>query len=95
MNMQCILQKTESAAVLLMKLELNLLFDDVERYLVGRDVYFDTAYVLDKMSISQFEQDRQVTGSSSKGSREGAMVKEGCFSPKKTRKALENQGLLC
>lgn len=32
----------------------NLLFDDVERYLVGRDVYFDTAYVLDKMSIPQF-----------------------------------------
>lgn len=32
----------------------NLMFDDVERYLVGKNVYFDTAYVLDKMSIPQF-----------------------------------------
>ncbi len=27
----------------------NEMFDDVEKYLVGRDVYLDTAYVLDKM----------------------------------------------
>lgn len=32
----------------------NELHDDVERYLVGRDVYFDTAYVLDKMNQEQF-----------------------------------------
>lgn len=32
----------------------NGLFDDVERYLVGRDVYFDTSYVLDKMGKEQF-----------------------------------------
>lgn len=32
----------------------NRLFDDVERHLVGRDVYFDTSYVLDKISVKQF-----------------------------------------
>lgn len=32
----------------------NELYDDVERYLVGKDVYFDTAYVLDKMRQEQF-----------------------------------------
>lgn len=32
----------------------NLLFDEVEERLVGRDVYFDTAYVLDKMNPEQF-----------------------------------------
>lgn len=32
----------------------NRLFQDVEEYLVGREVYFDTAYVLDKMSQEQF-----------------------------------------
>lgn len=32
----------------------NNLFDDVERYLIGKDVYFDTSYVLDKMNQSQF-----------------------------------------
>ena len=32
----------------------NALYDDVERCLVGRDVYFDTAYVLDKMNQEQF-----------------------------------------
>ncbi len=32
----------------------NMLYDDVERYLVGRDVYFDTSYVLDKMPQEQF-----------------------------------------
>ena len=37
----------------------------------------------------------KVAGSSPKGSRKGAMVKGGGFLPKKTRKALENQGLLC
>ena len=37
----------------------------------------------------------KVAGSSPKGSRKGAMVKGGCFLPLKTRKALENQGLLC
>lgn len=29
------------------------LYDDVERYLVGRDVYFDTAVVIDKMNQEQ------------------------------------------
>ena len=37
----------------------------------------------------------KVAGSSPKGSRKGAMVKGWCFLPLKTRKALENQGLLC
>ena len=37
----------------------------------------------------------EVAGSSPKGRGKGAMVKEGCFLPSKTRKALENQGLLC
>jgi len=32
----------------------NEMFDEVEALLVGRDVYFDTAYVLDKMNPSQF-----------------------------------------
>ncbi len=32
----------------------NLMFDEVENRLVGRDVYFDTAYVLDKMKPWQF-----------------------------------------
>lgn len=32
----------------------NELFDDVERYLVGRDAYFDTSHVLDKMDQEQF-----------------------------------------
>lgn len=32
----------------------NLMYDDVEHYLVGRDVYLDTSYVLDKMPIEQF-----------------------------------------
>lgn len=32
----------------------NLMFDEVEARLVGRDVYFDTAYVLDKMNPWQF-----------------------------------------
>lgn len=31
----------------------NELFDDVERYLVSREVWFDTAYVLDKMDEKQ------------------------------------------
>ena len=31
----------------------NDLYDDVERYLVGKDVYFDTSYVLDKMNQEQ------------------------------------------
>ena len=37
----------------------------------------------------------KVAGSSPKGRGKGAMVKGGCFLPLKTRKALENQGLLC
>lgn len=32
----------------------NALYDDAERYLVGKNVYFDTAYVLDKMQQEQF-----------------------------------------
>lgn len=32
----------------------NTMYDDVERYLVGRDVYFDTSYVLDKMPKDTF-----------------------------------------
>lgn len=32
----------------------NQLADDVEQYLVGKDVYFDTSYVLDKMPEEQF-----------------------------------------
>ena len=32
----------------------NEMFDEVEALLVGRDVYFDTAYVLDKINPSQF-----------------------------------------
>ena len=32
----------------------NELFDEVEELLVGRDVYFDTSYVLDKMNPWQF-----------------------------------------
>ena len=32
----------------------NKLWDDVEKYLVGEDVYFDTGVVLDKMSQEQF-----------------------------------------
>lgn len=32
----------------------NAQWDDVERYLVGRDVYFDTGVVLDKMPREQF-----------------------------------------
>lgn len=32
----------------------NLMFDEVEERLVGRDVYLDTAYVLDKMNPEQF-----------------------------------------
>lgn len=32
----------------------NGLYDDVERYLVGMDVFFDTSYVLDKMPQEQF-----------------------------------------
>ena len=32
----------------------NLMFDEVEQRLVGRDVYFDTVYVLDKMDKEQF-----------------------------------------
>lgn len=31
----------------------NTLYDDVEKYLVGKDVYFDTSYVLDKMNQEQ------------------------------------------
>jgi len=37
----------------------------------------------------------KVAGSSPKGREKDAMVKEGCFSPLKTQKALEIQGLLC
>lgn len=32
----------------------NLMFDEVETRLIGRDVYFDTSYVLDKMNPWQF-----------------------------------------
>ena len=32
----------------------NEMADEVERYLVGQDVYFDTSYVLDKMDVQQF-----------------------------------------
>lgn len=32
----------------------NWLFDEVEQLLVGRDVYFDTSYVLDKIDCTQF-----------------------------------------
>jgi len=32
----------------------NEMFDEVEKVLVGRDVFFDTAYVLDKMNPDQF-----------------------------------------
>ena len=32
----------------------NEMADEVEQYLVGRDVYFDTSYVLDKMDVQQF-----------------------------------------
>ena len=32
----------------------NEMADEVEQYLVGKDVYFDTAYVLDKMDSEQF-----------------------------------------
>lgn len=32
----------------------NRMADEVERYLVGKDVYFDTSYVLDKMPKEQF-----------------------------------------
>ena len=32
----------------------NKMFDEVEALLVGRDVYFDTAYVLDKIDPNQF-----------------------------------------
>lgn len=32
----------------------NTLYDDAERYLVGRNVYLDTSYVLDKMPQEQF-----------------------------------------
>ena len=45
------------------------------------------------MSIPQFEQDRQVTGSSPEGSREGAMLKNVCFLPLKTQKAPEIKGI--
>ncbi len=37
----------------------------------------------------------KVAGSSPKGSRKGAMVNGVYFLPLKTRKVLENQGLLC
>ena len=30
------------------------LWDDVEKYLVGRDIYFDTSYVIDYMEIDRF-----------------------------------------
>jgi predicted TIM-barrel fold metal-dependent hydrolase len=30
------------------------LWDDVERYLVGRDIYFDTSYVIDYMETERF-----------------------------------------
>lgn len=32
----------------------NALYDEAEQYLVGKDVYFDTSYVLDKMPTEQF-----------------------------------------
>lgn len=32
----------------------NALYDDVEQYLIGQDVYFDTSYVLDKIEKEQF-----------------------------------------
>lgn len=32
----------------------NMLYDDAEQYLVGKNVYLDTAYVLDKMHPEQF-----------------------------------------
>lgn len=32
----------------------NRMADEAEQYLVGKDVYFDTSYVLDKMSEEQF-----------------------------------------
>ena len=32
----------------------NAMPDEVERYLIGKDVYFDTSYVLDKMPQEQF-----------------------------------------
>lgn len=32
----------------------NRMADEVEKYLVGKEVYFDTAYVLDKMDSKQF-----------------------------------------
>ena len=37
----------------------------------------------------------KVATSSPKGREKGAIVKGSCFLPLKTRKALENQGLLC
>ncbi len=32
----------------------NTMYDDVERYLVGKNVYLDTSYVLDKMPEETF-----------------------------------------
>jgi predicted TIM-barrel fold metal-dependent hydrolase len=32
----------------------NAMPDEAERYLIGKDVYFDTSYVLDKMPQEQF-----------------------------------------
>lgn len=32
----------------------NALYDEVEQYLVGKDVFLDTSYVLDKMPVEQF-----------------------------------------
>ena len=39
--------------------------------------------------------ENKVASSSLYGSQKSAMMQESCFSPLKTRKVLENQGLLC
>lgn len=49
-----VLKDTQAAKLVLAHMGGNLQWDEVEEYLVGRQVYFDTGVVLDKMPQEQF-----------------------------------------
>jgi len=73
-------------------LQKNEKFQKVKYQSIFSPSFSDLLYhITIKFSISS----RKVAGSRPKGSIKGAMVKVGCLLPLKTRKALENQGLLC
>ena len=49
-----VINEVQPAKLVLAHMGGNEMHDEVERHLVGRDVYFDTSYVMDKMKTDQF-----------------------------------------